>query len=98
MYIGGIFDDAELKDFFRKTNKEEQMLKQRQFLTTVTGGPQIYAGKSMKDAHKGRGIEEKEFNLVVEHVVNAFNELKVPQALQDETLALLGTTKADIVS
>ena len=52
----GIFTDAELDDFFRKTDKEHQKKQQHDFLTTVTGGPDIYKGKNMLDAHKGRGI------------------------------------------
>ncbi len=37
---------------------------QFEFLTQLTGGPKIYKGKNMRDAHKGRGIQEKEFNIV----------------------------------
>lgn len=51
-----IFADPDLVDFFRKTDKEHQMEMQRQFLTYATGGAQEYHGKSMLDAHKGRGI------------------------------------------
>ena len=65
-----IFTDPELTDFFTKTDKENQKNMQRLFLTMATGGPSEYNGKSMKDAHKGRGIEEKEFNLVFGHVVS----------------------------
>lgn len=67
-------------------------------MTAATGGPATYTGKSMKDAHKGRGIEEKEFNLVFGHVVKTMQELGVPADLIEEVGALLGTLKADCCS
>mmetsp|Transcript_13552 Transcript_13552/g.13288 ORF Transcript_13552/g.13288 Transcript_13552/m.13288 type:complete len:120 (+) Transcript_13552:12-371(+) len=94
MYAG-IFTDAELTDFFKKTDKERQKEMQRKFLTTATGGPQEYDGKNMKDAHKGRGITEKEFNLVAGHVVKAMKDLNVSEALIGEVTTLLMTLKDD---
>ncbi len=64
-----IFNDPDLEDFFKKTNKPQQKDMQKAFLTFATGGPSDYHGKNMKDAHKGRGIQNKEFDLVCAHVV-----------------------------
>ena len=69
---------------------------QRLFLTYATGGPSEYKGKDMKDAHKGRGIGEKEFNLVAGHVVSSLSELKVPQLLIDEVVSLLIPLKGEV--
>ena len=49
----------------------------------------------MKDAHKGRGITDKEFDLVAGHVVSTMKELKVPEDLITEVANLLGTLRAD---
>lgn len=57
---------------------------QRQFLTYATGGSTEYHGKNMKDAHKGRGIESKEFDLVVGHVISTMKELGVAEDLINE--------------
>ena len=57
MYVK-IFADEDLIDFFRKTDKQHQIDAQKHFLTYATGGCTEYTGKSMKDAHKGRGITE----------------------------------------
>ena len=66
-----IFPDPQLSDFFRKTDKEAQKQAQFEFITQVTGGPQIYHGKDMKAAHAGRGITSAEFDLVVKYVVES---------------------------
>jgi hemoglobin len=55
MYAG-IFNDPDLEDFFRKTNKDRQKEMQEKFLTYATGGCPTWEGKSMKEAHQGRGI------------------------------------------
>lgn len=46
-----IFNDPELTDFFRKTDKEHQKQMQFRFLTYATGGSSEYNGKTMKEAH-----------------------------------------------
>lgn len=93
----GIFNDPDLIDFFRKTDKQVQKDAQERFLIYATGGSPTWEGKSMKEAHQGRGITSKEFGLVAGHVINAMKELAVPQELQDEVVALLMTVKPDTV-
>jgi hemoglobin len=92
---GKIFTDPELEDFFRKTDKSHQKEMQKAFLTFATGGPSIYHGKDMKAAHAGRGIHNKEFDLVAGHVISTMKELGVSEALIDETAALLLTLRTD---
>ncbi len=70
---------------------------QVKFLTYATGGPADYHGKSMKDAHKGRGIHNKEFDLVCTHVVSTMKELGVTEALIDETALLLLPLRPDCI-
>jgi truncated hemoglobin YjbI len=71
MYLK-IFDDPDLCDFFKKTNKQKQKEMQREFLTFATGGAgpgSEWHGKSMEAAHAGRGIKTFEFDRVALHVV-----------------------------
>ena len=68
---------------------------QREFLAYATGGSSDYHGKSMKDAHKGRGIGNKQFDLVCGHVVSTMKDLGVSQHLIDETAALLLPLRPD---
>lgn len=63
------------------------------YLTQLTGGPQKYRGKSMIDAHKGRGIQDKEFGLVATHVLNSMKELGVPDDLVNEVMGALSGLK-----
>jgi hemoglobin len=63
----------------------------------VTGGPQTYAGRSMKEAHRNLHITEHEWDAMVHDFVDVLDQFKVPKAEQAELLAIVGTTKGDIV-
>ncbi|MCC7477325.1 group 1 truncated hemoglobin [bacterium] len=67
------------------------------FVIMATGGPMVYHGKDMKTAHSGLLISEEEWNAGAEDLVTVLKELNVPQELQDELLALVGSTHDDIV-
>ncbi len=84
-----IFYDPELADFFRKTDKDHQKAMQKMFLMHVLGAGSGYSGKNMADAHKGRGIGNKEFDLVCGHVVSTMKELGVSEELIQEVAGLL---------
>lgn len=43
--------DPRVLDFFKNTDMEKQRSRQKQFITLVTGGPNKYEGKDMKEAH-----------------------------------------------
>jgi hemoglobin len=66
-------------------------------ISSVTGGPLKYTGRDMKNAHAGMKITEDEFAAAAGHLVAALKKLNVPQAEADELLAIIATTKNDIV-
>ena len=66
-------------------------------ISQATGGPSKYGGKNMKDAHKGMGITEADFNALVEDLVKALDKHKVGATEKNELLAILGPMKGDIV-
>lgn len=63
-----------------------------------TGGPCVYTGKSMLDAHAGMKIPEAEFNALVGDLVASLDKHKVPAKEKNDLLAVLGPMKADIVN
>ena len=63
----------------------------------VTGGPQKYTGRSMKDSHKHLNITEKEWDAMVADFKVTLNKFKVPEKEQGELIGIVATTKADIV-
>lgn len=63
----------------------------------ATGGPCIYQGRDMKTSHKGLGISEADWNSSVNHFVATLNKFNVPKKEQDELIAIVASTKKDIV-
>jgi hemoglobin len=68
-----------------------------QFIASATGGPQKYEGKPMKPAHAGMMITGAEFDALAADLVASLNKLSVPKREQDELVAIVATTKPQIV-
>ena len=64
---------------------------------SASGGPCIYSGRDMSTTHAGMGITTAEFTALVEDLVAALKTFNVPEAEQQELLALLGSMKSDII-
>ncbi|MBI4396741.1 MAG: group 1 truncated hemoglobin [Elusimicrobia bacterium] len=64
----------------------------------VTGGPEKYAGRSMKESHAHLNITEKEWQAMVKDFVASLDEHKVPPTEQGELLQIVEGVKPDIVT
>ena len=64
----------------------------------LAGGPEIYQGRNMTDAHAHLGITEKEWDAMVADFVLSLNKFNVPEKEQGELFALVGPTKDQIVT
>jgi hemoglobin len=67
------------------------------FISSASGGSLKYEGKSMKDAHKGMAITDKEFDASVADLKKALELNGVKDADAKELLDIVGTTRKDIV-
>lgn len=101
LLMKNVAGDAELKKVFAKTTGARLEAFKKNLgdqLCEATGGPCKYAGKDMKDAHKGMKITEGQWDKFVLRLTDALNELKVADAEQSELLALLAPMKEQIVA
>ncbi len=67
-------------------------------LCQATGGPEVYHGRNMKDSHAHLNISNAEWDEMVKVFSQLLNDFKVPEKEQGELFALIGPTKADIVT
>jgi len=63
----------------------------------VTGGPQVYTGRSMKDSHQHLNITEYEWQALGNEFKKSLDKFKVPDREQKELFAIVESTKKDIV-
>lgn len=70
--------DDRVSHFFDDVDMEQQILKQKGFLTMVFGGPNHYTGKSMREGHRhliNRGLNDSHVDIVIEHLGETLREL-----------------------
>ena len=92
--VGG--DDRANQKFVR-TDIPRLMKEVADQLCEVTGGPCAYAGRSMRETHAGMKTTAGEFEVVMEHLRAAFDELNIAKPEQDELVELLMPMRGDIV-
>ena len=99
-FLANIALDKKVSKLFAKTTGPKldhfkQMLADQ--ICHEAGGPCEYTGKSMKEAHKGMGITDAQFDAVVMDLKVALQEKQVSAADIDALLGKLGATRDDIV-
>jgi hemoglobin len=67
------------------------------FISSATGGPLKYTGKSMKEVHKGMGITNEEFDAIGADLVQALAKNGVAKENIAALMAIVETTRKDIV-
>ena len=68
-----------------------------QFIALSTGGPSFYDGKEMKQAHAGMKITNPEFDAAVGDLKATLDKQHVPDKEQRELLAIIESTRTQIV-
>ena len=64
----------------------------------AAGGPQVYTGRSMRDSHAHLEITEFEWQSFLDDLRQTFDKFEVPAAERAELLAIVASTKSDIVA
>ncbi len=63
----------------------------------ASGGPEKYTGRGMKESHQHLNITEKEWQAMLADFKKVLNKFKVPEQEQKELIAIVESTKKDIV-
>ena len=74
-----ILGDDELAHFFVGFDVDVIARHQRELLTTAVGGPSMYEGRTLREAHEGMHIERHHVDLVIRHLAGALARVVVPK-------------------
>jgi hemoglobin len=66
-------------------------------LCELTDGPCQYDGDNMMDIHTGMKVTEKEFNHLVDLLINAMNNADIPHTLQNQVLSRLAPLRSQVI-
>lgn len=96
-----ILSDSRISGFFQNVDVKRQRAKQKAFLTYAFGGAPGYSGESLRKAHGGlvkKGLNDKHFDIVADHLQATLRELNVPDDLIKEVMTIAASTKKDVLN
>jgi len=93
-----VLADGDLRPFFVQTNLQWLKGRQKQFFGQALGGPEIYKGRPMREAHAHLPIEQKHFDRVAEHLIAVLKDVNVSVDLIQEVVAVVAPLAVDIVN
>jgi hemoglobin len=96
-FVANVGADTRINQYFANADLDRLKGHLVNQIGQASGGPQQYAGRDMKTAHAGMGIDGPAFDALVEDLVKALDKFAVPVQEKDELLAVLGPMKGDIV-
>jgi hemoglobin len=97
-FYDSMLQDARIARFFDGLNPRYLKRVLADYFCVVAGGPCVYDGVGMKDAHAHLGLAKRDFNALVEHLQLAMDRAHVPFSTQNELLARLAPAHRDIVT
>jgi hemoglobin len=92
--------DERVAHFFDDVDMEEQMAKQRAFLTMAFGGPHQYTGRDMRTSHAPllqRGLADSHVDIVIEHLGATLKDLGVDVGTIGEVAAIAESVRDDVL-
>lgn len=92
-----VLNDERVVHHFEGTDTTALRAHQVQFISAVTGGPVQYTGRDMREAHRGMGITDEEFDVVAEHLDRALAENGASGADRERVLAEVEELRPEIV-
>ena len=97
-FYNRVLEDQALAPYFRHKQRNGLEESQVQFFTQVLGGPKIYQGRSMADAHKNLHITDKNFDRVAVHLKETLESLDLEPSHIDTIMNTVAPLKRDIVN
>lgn len=99
-FVPRLVADPQLGHFFQGHGTESQM-RIRQLVVDLlcqkTGGPCVYIGRPLRNAHAGLGISELDWQTAIKHLAATLDALKVSAKEKDELLAVIALLKPEVV-
>jgi hemoglobin len=93
-----VLADPSLAPYFEGTDLDKLRAHQVALLTTVTGGPESYTGRSLQLAHRRLGITDPAFDAVVGHLGATLDAMGVAPDDRDQVAAVLIAQREHIVT
>lgn len=100
MFYRKMLTDERVSHFFDDLDMEQQILKQKGFLTMVFGGPNYYTGKDMREGHAHllkRGLNDTHVDIVIDHLGATLKELGATAEDIEKVAAIANSVRDDVL-
>ena len=96
--IAEIHGDKRINQLFKNTDMPDFRRLLIEQLCEAAGGPCIYSGRTMEEAHSGFAITHQEFVFFVEDLNRAMKKAALSPENQQRLLALLGPMEPQVIN
>jgi hemoglobin len=96
-----VLSDDRVSAFFDDIDMDQQIAKQKAFLTMVFGGPVAYSGNDMRTGHAHlieRGLNDSHVNAVIELLGESLREVGAPEHLIAQVAGIAESARADVLN
>jgi len=97
-----ILGDERVSIYFSDVDIKKLRCMTAEFVSMAFGAPSKYTGKSLRDAHtklvEKDGLNDKHFDIVIEHLTRAMQELEVAPDLIKEGIAIVESVRKDVLN
>jgi hemoglobin len=90
--------DPRIADIFKATDLERLRRTLKEQVCYLLAGPCAYTGRDMATAHKDQGVQNADFNALVENLQKAMDKEGVPFRAQNRLLAKLAPMQRSVVT
>jgi len=99
LFYTKVLADERVKHFFDDINMNKQRRKQKEFLSAALGGPIPWTGRDLRSAHSSlTGLNDTHFDAIAGHLKSTLEELKVNPELIAKVLAIVETTRSEVLN
>jgi hemoglobin len=95
--VQNIGHDEQVFHYFAESNVTRFKKHLAWHLCDISDGPCSYTGDTMQQIHDGMEINERDFNHLVDLLIDAMYEADVPHHIQNQLLARLAPLRQDII-
>ncbi len=96
-----VLSDDRVNEYFDGVDMEQQINKQKGFLTMAFGGPNNYTGKDMREGHKHmveRGLNDSHVDAIIELLGATLQELNVAAEDIQEVADIANSVRDDVLN
>jgi hemoglobin len=101
LFYRNLLSDGRVARFFDGVDMNDQIAKQKSFLTMAFGGPNNYTGLDMRNAHKRlleKGLNDTHVDAVLENLDRTLRQLGVGEKEIKEVCDLANSVRNDVLS